>query len=108
MKSVQKDEEECKFCMRKGKVVQLSVKIVLISLPSHIHFYNFINELENVFIFELLIYFSMCKYLVCLITSTDDYLQSVIVNIQKMRNIWICLSRIFGWEGVHPSTSGCF
>ena len=48
------------------------------------------------------------KYLVHLITAIYDYFPEVIVNLQKERNIWYCLSRNLGREGEDPRTLGCF
>ena len=48
------------------------------------------------------------KYLGRIITASDDNWPAVVEKFQKARKQWSRLSRIIGWEGVDPWTSGNF
>ena len=48
------------------------------------------------------------KYLRHLLNATDDDWIELLVNLQKARKIWSCLSSIFGREGADAIISGCF
>ena len=48
------------------------------------------------------------KYLVRLLTETNENRPGVIANLWKSRNIWPHMDWILGWEGADTQTSGRF
>ena len=48
------------------------------------------------------------KYLGRVLIALYDDWPEVVLNLRKARSIWAQLSRILGWEGADPWTSGSF
>ena len=48
------------------------------------------------------------KYLGRILTASDGDCPEVVANLGKARKRWVRLSRILGWEGADPRTSGTF
>ena len=51
---------------------------------------------------------SAFKYMVRVLSASDDDWPAVIRNLRRARQKWACLSRMLGWEGVYSQTSGMF